>query len=1146
MSCEYILTTFNNNKEKRIKTFPTQDRGRSLYDFKEELSNLNLEDLEKIKQNVESSKSLTSKDYTLSQNGIPIGNTSFNDILKSFKDSNITKGLNSILKKLQTIDGFNKEEYNIIVKQDYNDPNELYNYASYNKDQNLIEINVATLNKYQQIPIYKAFMDYYINNANLESEEFKETLKQYKKQIAGKTPEQIKEFFTKDIYTANKNLLEYLLNFFGLDSVNKDDFKEKGNIVIIENLKTSYLGEAQQTLLKYKTHQKFGYGEETIINYDKLLELKSGDLIKLNFGISSSKDIDNYYNLNSKKIKAIHKKLNSENDINDDEIFAKMLSSSYWVVHKIKSNKKNKKIKILELISSIEGKPFSIKLTDNFGNPISDPMLGNIESHNITEYQEEINKPISTKLFTVKYFNENVNVGYLEKTKFNDLQNLKLEFENKLKIKELKSIENYDGFNAIDLLEKDSFFKHNGNLYKILKKGRFWEVVQVDAYEFANNNHFQVIPQNLNIKQIYITQDKLKSLFSNKFSIYNDKSNLLYDDLLIGDFIQLKEEKDIKLYNIINVNRNESQNVYRFKAIDQFGNIVNFKKEHGGFINASSNNFVELTDIKVKNNLHHINETDFNNVDSKVYSYSILYPGQRNEKGKLAYNKIFVKYGNTSIINNRLINQLYSIIKPEDFVQIDNELYCVVQSDQNFLHVKNRNNEIFTYNKNNIEIIFLKHEEGRLNKDNGYFDLFEDCVTRLNSYRVITDQELTAYNERLEKNEQGSPIPVKCFLKKGLPVKVDSYRNIVGSSFSRDSEKDGYFDVTDEYIKANNLQGNTLYEIGISNTIKNVKATNTLGFQVMKYEDFKNNLNTNLYLKLKSSVKILENNNFKGNTKIVKILSIDPENIIVGLSLYDSNQEVKTTIFPIDKSELSNYVSHVYIPNNSAQYINTKVNLVESYFKHKKINDSDSKEIVMHSFLMDIFKNLKIPVKEYHKNIIKNKYGIDEELNSINAFLTYTNGSPEIIHTGNLKPNSLLHELLHIVFGKFKLDNETEYKNLINSILEEVKKTKDWENYKKLYANWNKDFKNQEIAIKYLTKSKLSISLQETSYFTNFIELLNSLGSEDLNLGQALNNTIESIFKNDYDSNKFIENDLKKDLLIESYINQILKKSKQC
>jgi hypothetical protein len=37
-------------------------------------------------------------------------------MLKSFKDSDITKGLNNILKRLQTIEGFNKEECNIIIK----------------------------------------------------------------------------------------------------------------------------------------------------------------------------------------------------------------------------------------------------------------------------------------------------------------------------------------------------------------------------------------------------------------------------------------------------------------------------------------------------------------------------------------------------------------------------------------------------------------------------------------------------------------------------------------------------------------------------------------------------------------------------------------------------------------------------------------------------------------------------------------------------------------------------------------------------------------------------------------------------------------------------------------------------------------------
>jgi hypothetical protein len=57
----------------------------------------------------------------------------------------------------------------------------------------------------------------------------------------------------------------------------------------------------------------------------------------------------------------------------------------------------------------------------------------------------------------------------------------------------------------------------------------------------------------------------------------------------------------------------------------------------------------------------------------------------------------------------------------------------------------------------------------------------------------------------------------------------------------------------------------------------------------MKFSDFKDKLNTNLYLKLNNDAKILGNDRFKGNTKIVKILSFDSNNIIVGLSLYDNN-----------------------------------------------------------------------------------------------------------------------------------------------------------------------------------------------------------------------------------------------------------------
>jgi hypothetical protein len=37
-------------------------------------------------------------------------------------------------------------------------------------------VNVATLDKYKQIPIYKAFIDYYINNIDLQNSEFRKFL----------------------------------------------------------------------------------------------------------------------------------------------------------------------------------------------------------------------------------------------------------------------------------------------------------------------------------------------------------------------------------------------------------------------------------------------------------------------------------------------------------------------------------------------------------------------------------------------------------------------------------------------------------------------------------------------------------------------------------------------------------------------------------------------------------------------------------------------------------------------------------------------------------------------------------------------------------------------------------------------------------
>jgi hypothetical protein len=157
-----------------------------------------------------------------------------------------------------------------------------------------------------------------------------------------------------------------LLNFFNLNTVDQIDFRTKANITIVENLKTSYLEEAQQTLIKYKTNKEFGYGEaDTNMKYEDLFNLKRGDLIKLNFGIASQNNIDEYYKTNKNKLTRIYKK-QGEN-LTEEDIFKYISSSSYWIVHKIKVNRKNKKIKSLELVSTVEGKTLSIPLTDEKG-----------------------------------------------------------------------------------------------------------------------------------------------------------------------------------------------------------------------------------------------------------------------------------------------------------------------------------------------------------------------------------------------------------------------------------------------------------------------------------------------------------------------------------------------------------------------------------------------------------------------------------------------------------------------------------------------------------------------------------------------------------------------------------------------------------
>jgi hypothetical protein len=68
----------------------------------------------------------------------------------------------------------------------------------------------------------------------------------------------------------------------------------------------------------------------------------------------------------------------------------------------------------------------------------------------------------------------------------------------------------------------------------------------------------------------------------------------------------------------------------------------------------------------------------------------------------------------------------------------------------------------------------------------------------------------------------------------------------------------------------------------------------------------------------------------------------------------------------------------------------------------------------------------------------KSESDINNFLSKVKAFITYKNGHPEIICNTTLTADSLFHELLHVILGKFKYENKTQYTVFINSILDNI------------------------------------------------------------------------------------------------------------
>jgi hypothetical protein len=73
--------------------------------------------------------------------------------------------------------------------------------------------------------------------------------------------------------------------------------------------------------------------------------------------------------------------------------------------------------------------------------------------------------------------------------------------------------------------------------------------------------------------------------------------------------------------------------------------------------------------------------------------------------------------------------------------------------------------------------MLLSKYENRFSHDQSEFNMFEDCISHLNSTRVIGAGELQLY-------QQFNPKEVRCILKKGIPVTFDIYGNIIGAMFT--------------------------------------------------------------------------------------------------------------------------------------------------------------------------------------------------------------------------------------------------------------------------------------------------------------------------------------------------------------------------
>lgn len=1123
MSCTYIITK-QNKKLKEVDSPITKIGESTTKQLNDSLKTLDKEDLKNLLKQIHENK--FEGDEFVQENLDPnttkiIGSTSYQDLIDTFnKNTNINLILTKLKTKLNNINGFNELYNNILIKFDQQVESPLYEYAEYDPEWDVVKLNLSTLTKYQQYPIAKAFMDYYIYNGDLTE-----------LQSIFKDVTDLKVYLTKEIYSEdNIDNLKKLLNYFELGNINGEQFKKSANIVKIANLRASYLNEESNTVSLYQSNKYFGYLPEETISFESLFTLKRGDLIKLNFGaLIQGNKTDEEYNkiLNSfqKKIKSQIKKTNP--DISDEElekeVFKKSFNSAYYIFHKY-----NNATKELHVVSTIKGNKIRIKLDENQ----SDQVLGNLNEI------DDLYKRLGEKSFTIKRISSgDNNINYLEKKSKNEIDQLYNEFSNKLKNKEIREVEINEYFNDTDLLKIGDYFKQNGTTYLIEDIAEnIVTVTDIEAINYVKNNHYQIFKSTINTKTIYI--DSNLQLNQGTHPIAENNNGIDKNLIVDNDIIYIGNN----LFKVLHVLRDNNGNVYQLKLLDPAGHIFTKKLNEDPDLKINKI-YTKLQDTEYENNLSEIN----NNKD-KIFNFSVAYPGKEFTIDDLKYHRIFLQ--GLNLKNNNTFFEFYKNLKLGDVVITNNnEILYVNSKSNNHIRCRNINGDFVIINRLDIQTMLLSKYENRFSHDQSEFNMFEDCISHLNSTRVIGVGELQLY-------QQFNPKEVRCILKKGIPVTFDIYGNIIGSMFTSKiiDKNSNYQDVTPQYCKQNKISGGKIYRLYVSSTNDQIFQTKQQGFSVHKFDQYKSKLQVGQYLKLYGDVNIFENTKFKGGNKVVRIQSITHNNYILNYTVYDSLGDAMTTVFAIPKTKINEYISHVYTPYSLLSHKFKKINLSKEYFKSQNVDN------LKQEYLTKILENFGFKVKTMSsdgiKKLLKDSYfkeksesDINNFLSKVKAFITYKNGHPEIICNTTLTANSLFHELLHVILGKFKYENKAQYNVFINSILDNIS-NQDKSSHQEIYKNWDSDFINEELAIDYLVNkfSELDESnFKGKTYMQGFLNIINSIKKSAVSINiESFDLTIKSIFGeglNNYNTYNFIENELKQSFLIESFIENNLQKT---